>query len=78
MKQIWTMHIYKTDRRYKSGERAISTQVWLNRDEAEMRREVSELQRELYPVSKGYRVEFHARMTAVKSPITDNATSESF
>ena len=70
MKQVWTMYIYKTDRRTKSGERAVSTTVWQNRDEAEMRREVRELQYELYPTSQGYRIEFHPKMMTVKNLMT--------
>ena len=70
MKQVWTMYIYKTDRRTKSGERTVSTTVWQNRDEAEMRREVRELQYELWPVNKGFRIEFHPKMMTVKNLMT--------
>ena len=65
MKTDHTMYIYKADRRKKSGERLVSTTVWRNRDEAEMRREVRELQYELWPVSKGYRIEFVPTMKTV-------------
>ena len=57
MKQSHTMYIYKADRRKKTGERLVSTTVWQNRDEAEMKREVRELQYELWPTSKGFRIE---------------------
>jgi len=57
MKQSHTMYIYKTDRRTKTGERLVSTTVWQNRDAAEMKREVRELQYELWPTSKGFRIE---------------------
>ena len=70
MKQDHTMYIYKADRRTKSGERLVSTSVWRNRDAAEMKREVRELQYELWPVSKGYRIEFHATMVTVKNLMT--------
>jgi len=58
-RQAFTMYIYKTDRRCKTGERLFSTTVWRNRDAAEMKREVRELQYDLYPVSKGWRFECH-------------------
>jgi len=67
MKQDHTMYIYKADRRTKSGERLVSTTVWQHRDAAEMKREVRELQYELWPVSKGYRFEWFPAMTTVKS-----------
>jgi hypothetical protein len=54
------MYIYKSDRRTKNGERLVSTTVWQHRDEAEMKREVRELQYELYPAHRGFRIEFHA------------------
>jgi hypothetical protein len=65
MKQDYTMYIYKADRRTKSGERLVSTTVWRNRDEAEMKREVRELQYEYWPVSKGFRIEFVPTMKKV-------------
>ena len=61
MKPSHTIYIYKSDRRTKSGERLVSTTVWQHRDEAEMKREVRELQYELYPAHRGFRIEFHAR-----------------
>jgi hypothetical protein len=65
MKQTHTVYIYKADRRKKAGERLVSTTVWHNRDAAEMHREVRELQYELWPVSKGYRIEFVPTMKTV-------------
>ena len=62
-KQDFTMYIYKADKRTKSGERAVSTTVWRNRDEAEMKREVRELQYELYPARLGFRIEFHPQLS---------------
>lgn len=67
MKTSHTVYIYKADKRKKSGERLVSTTVWQNRDSAEMAREVRELQYELWPVSKGYRIEFVATMKTVIS-----------
>jgi hypothetical protein len=65
-----TVYIYKTDRRTKSGERLVSTTVWRNRDATEMKREVRELQYDLWPASKGYRIEFHPTMKTVKNLMT--------
>jgi hypothetical protein len=64
------MYIYKADKRTKSGERLVSTTVWRNRDEAEMKREVRELQYETWPVNKGFRIEFHPSMVTVKNLMT--------
>jgi hypothetical protein len=70
MKQSHTMYIYKTDRRTKTGERLFSTTVWQHRDAAEMRREVRELQYQLYPKSLGFRIEFHPSQVTVKNLMT--------
>lgn len=70
MKQDHTMYIYKADRRTKTGERLVSTTVWRNRDAAEMRREVRELQYETYPARLGFRIEFHPTMKTVKNLMT--------
>jgi hypothetical protein len=63
MKQDYTMYIYKTDKRTKSGERLFSTTVWTGRDEAGMKREVRELL-PLYPKGQ-FRFEYHPRMKTV-------------
>lgn len=65
----YTMCIYKKDRRCKSGERLFSTTSWSHRDEAEMRREVRELQYSLYPVSQ-FRIVFHPKTVIVKNLMT--------
>jgi hypothetical protein len=65
MKPVHTMYIYKTDRRTRTGERLVSTTVWQHRDSAEMKREVRELQYQLWPVSQGFRIEFHPQMSTV-------------
>ena len=70
MKQSHTMYIYKKDARKKSGERLVSTTVWQNRDAAEMKREVRELQYELYPTRLGFRIEFVPTMKTVKNLMT--------
>lgn len=63
MKPIHTIYIYKTDRRTRTGERLVSTTVWQHRDSAEMKREVRELQYELYPARLGFRIEFHPQLS---------------
>lgn len=70
MKQSHTVYIYKKDARKKSGERLVSTTVWQNRDAAEMKREVRELQYELYPTKLGFRIEFVPTMKTVKNLLT--------
>jgi hypothetical protein len=70
MKQSHTVYIYKKDARKKSGERLVSTTVWQNRDAAEMKREVRELQYELYPTKLGFRIEFVSTMKTVKNLMT--------
>jgi len=70
LKQNHTVYIYKADRRTKRGERLVSTTVWQNRDSAEMAREVRELQYELWPVSKGFRIEFVPTMKTVTNLMT--------
>jgi len=69
MKQDYTMYIYKTDRRKKSGERLVSTTVWRDRDPDSMRRECNELY-DLYPATKGYRFEYVPTMKTVKNLMT--------
>jgi hypothetical protein len=70
MNTNYTMYIYKQDGRCRSGERLVSTTVWRNRDEAEMAREVRELQYDTWPVSKGYRIEFVPTIKTVRNLIT--------
>jgi hypothetical protein len=66
MKTNYTMYIYKTDKRKKTGERLFSTTVWTDRDEAGMQREVNELHASLYPRSQ-YRMEYCPTMKTVIS-----------
>lgn len=68
MKQDYTMYIYKLDRRYKTGERLVSTTVWTARTEEGMKREVKELV-PLYPESD-YRFEWFPTMKPVKNLMT--------
>jgi hypothetical protein len=66
MKQDYTMYIYKTDRRTKSGERLFSTTVWASTDDNGMRREVAELF-DLYPPSKGWRFDWTPAYKTVRN-----------
>lgn len=69
MRKDHTMYIYKADGRTKSGERLFSTTVWRDRTEAGMKREVRELQCQLYPKSQ-FRIEFFPTMISVKNLMT--------
>lgn len=66
MKQSYTMYIYKTDKRVKSGQRRVSTTVWADRDDEGMKRECAELFH-LYPANKGYSFEYFPTMKTVKN-----------
>jgi hypothetical protein len=69
MRKNYTVYVYKQDRRYRSGERAVSTTVFENRTEEEMRT-VGEGLYILFPATRGYRFEYHATMKTVKSLMT--------
>lgn len=66
MKQDYTMYIYKSDKRTKSGERLFSTTVFTGRDDNGMRREVAELF-DLYNPDAGWRFEWNPTMRTVRS-----------
>lgn len=70
MKQDFTLYVYKTDARYKFGERAIETTVVPNITEELMFRTVVELLNTKYPPSKGYRIECHPTKVTVKNLMT--------
>jgi hypothetical protein len=70
MKQNYTLYVYKTDRRYKSGERAIRTEVVPNITKSHMAGTVIELYDTTYPVSQGYRIEYFPTMKTVKNLMT--------
>ena len=67
-KRDYTVYIYKTDRRYLSGERPVSTTVWRDRTEAAMEAEIVNL-RDMYP-SALYRIEYFPTKITVKSLMT--------
>ena len=64
MKQDYTMYIYKTDKRTKSGERLVSTTVWTDRTEEAMRHECNGLYW-LYPAKDGFRFEYFPSLKTV-------------
>jgi hypothetical protein len=66
MKQDYTMHIYKADRRCKTGVRPVSRTIWTDRTEAGMQRECAELSN-LYPATQGYRFDYYPSMKTVKN-----------
>lgn len=69
MKQDWTMYIYKTDRRTKTGERLFSTTVWTGSDADIMEREVYELHVHHYPRGQ-FRIECIPSMKTVRNLMT--------
>jgi hypothetical protein len=64
MKQNWTMYIYKTDKRTKTGERLVSTTVWQDRDEASIQRECREVS------GQGFRAEAFPTTKTVRNLMT--------
>lgn len=70
MKQDYTMYVFKTDRRTRSGERAIETTVVPNITEELMFSTVVELLNTKYPPHLGYRIECQPRMRTVKNLMT--------
>ena len=67
-KRDYTLYIYKQDKRFKSGERPVSTTVWRDRTEAVMEAEIVNL-RDMYP-STLYRIEYFPTKITVKSLMT--------
>lgn len=70
MRTDFTLYVYKTDRRYKSGERAVRTQVVPNITEKLMAKTVAILVAEQYPAALGYRVEYHPSKIVVNNLMT--------
>jgi hypothetical protein len=71
-KQDYTLYIYRTDRRCKSGERLFSTTVYTGRDDNGMRREVAELFK-WYNPDKGWRFDWHPFKMDVMFFMTDQS-----
>ena len=65
----YTLYIYKTDKRCKTGERLYSTTVWNVADDNAMRRTVAELF-DLYPPGKGWRFDWTPQYKTVKNLMT--------
>lgn len=68
MTQSYTLYMYKTDKRTKSGERSILTRVFTDKTDAEMQSMVSGLY-EKFP-STQYRIEYFSTMKTVKNLMT--------
>lgn len=65
----YTIYIYKSDNRFKRGERLVSTTVWRDRTDDSIKRECNELYN-MYPATKGWRFECHPTMVTVKNLMT--------
>ena len=65
---MYTMNIYRFDKRTKSGERLFGTYEFDRKDAAAMDREIKELKR-LYP-AKQFRFEYYEKYKTVKSLMT--------
>ena len=65
----YTLYIYKTDKRYKAGERPVSTTIWRDRTEESMRQETINLG-DTYPSAQGYRFEYFPTQITVKNLMT--------
>ena len=72
MKQSYTLYIYKIDKRYKAGERAISTKVYTDQDDAGMKVIVDEFIAHWANLmaTKKFRVEYFPTMITVKNLMT--------
>lgn len=64
-KRDYTLYIYKQDKRFKSGERLVSTTVWRDRDEAEMKRLTASLD-----IEPDHRYEYFPTKITVKNLMT--------
>jgi hypothetical protein len=69
MKQDYTLHIFRTDRRYKTGERLFTTVKYLNRDDNEMRSVVAGLFDKFDP-DAGWRFDWTPSKMTVKNLMT--------
>ena len=69
MRQDYTVYIYKTDRRTRSGERLFSTTVWRDQTADSMQREVNELHLHHYPRSQ-FRIEYNPTTRTVRNLMT--------
>jgi hypothetical protein len=51
----WLVTVYKTDKRFNSGERLVSKYPFLDMDRDTLERELRELTAQLYPKKQGWR-----------------------
>ena len=68
--QDYIMYIWKLDRRCRTGRRAVNTYVYPNKHEQWMKEEVRDLQAGLYPLSRGFVLEFVPAMKTVRNLMT--------
>jgi len=60
----YTLYVYKADRRYRRGERAVLTRVCASLDD------VHKMVQEGFYSAKGYRYEYHPTMITVQNLMT--------
>lgn len=63
---MYTVEVYKQDRRTKSGERLVKKVNHLNPDKSA----VSSYYNKYYPVSRGYRFEIHETLVIRRNAVT--------
>jgi hypothetical protein len=73
----YTIEIYKTDRRLKTGERLCGKYEYDRPDLAAMQREVGELN-SLYPAAQGYRFEIRETLVTRKNLLTGQEFQERY
>lgn len=69
MTQDWTMYVYRADRRKKSGERLVTTQVLKDLTEDQVREQSAQLF-DAQEVKTGFRIECFPSMKQVKNLMT--------
>ena len=74
---LYTMGIYKTDRRSKAGERLCGKYEYDRPDLDAMQREVRELN-SLYPATQGYRFEIRETLVTRKNLLTGQEFQERY
>jgi hypothetical protein len=70
MKQDWQVKVYKTDKRFKVGERFVSQYPFSGMDREAVERELKELANRLYPKKDGWRFDVQPATMTVKSLMT--------
>jgi hypothetical protein len=77
MPMLYTMEIYKTDRRSKAGERLCGKYEYDRPDLDAMQREVRELN-STYPATQGYRFEIRETLITRKNLLTGQEFQERY